>query len=71
MSIDELAQKLGVDSAVAYGFVRFLEAKRWVATVGAKKEPGARGKGKKLYALRPGAPKELCDLMASFTTLPE
>lgn len=70
MSIDELAIKLGVDQAVAYGFMRFLEAKRWATTVGAKKEPGARGKGKKLYALRPETVKELTELMSTFSTLP-
>lgn len=70
MSIDEIATKLGVDQTVAYGFIRFLEARRWVTTVGAKKEPGARGKGKKLYAFRPEAPKELCELMGTFPTLP-
>jgi hypothetical protein len=69
MTIDELALKLGVDQTVAYGFIRFLEEKRWATTVGAKKEPGARGKGKKIYALKAEAAKELS--VSSLAVLPE
>ena len=70
MSIDEIAERLGVEQTVAYGFVRFLEAKRWVTTLGAKKHPGARGKGKKLYGMKPEAAKELFDLLTSLGALP-
>ena len=72
MTLEEMALKLGVDQTTAYGFVRFLEAKRLVTTVGSKKkDPGSRGKGKKLYAIKAEAAKELSDLISSFAALPE
>lgn len=69
MTIDDIAKQFGVDKPMAYGLIRFLESRQLAQSVGVRKEPGARGKGAKLYAFKPDAIDQLRSLFSALPTL--
>lgn len=62
MTVDQIAQKFGVDKTTAYGLVRFLEKKGLLVTAGTTRKEGARGKGSTLYTVAVGAQASLEEL---------
>lgn len=67
MTLTDIATKLGVDKTVAYGLVRFLEAKSLILATGTKRQPGAKGKGAKVYTLSDSANVDLQSLFAKLS----
>lgn len=51
MRIEQIAEMLGVEKAVAYGLLQYMRATGCVTTEKAEKAPGTRGKPAILYKL--------------------
>lgn len=62
MTVDDIGTKLGVDKTVAYGLVRFLEAKGVLVVDGTTRKEGSRGKGSKIYKPVEGADDLMSEL---------
>lgn len=60
---DTLSQALGVERAIGYGFLRFLEAKGLVENLGVRKVEKQKGKGPTYFRLKPGADQTLAHLL--------
>lgn len=67
MTINDVMNKLNVDKATAYGFLRFLETKGLVVASGTEKTPGAKGKGLKVYQFSDSAPSDLAGLVTTLS----
>lgn len=66
MTVEQIAEKLGVSHKDAYGFVKFLQSKGVLSVTGsAPRPPGQRGKGASVYSVSSNVETALSEIVRS------